>query len=74
MGGGGEWRTCATRDDEARPVWTSLSLLITHQNLMRINLNFFGPGVVIMIEVSSERRVCVLLLQDLLVTVKVRTQ
>jgi hypothetical protein len=27
-GGGGEWRTCATRDDETRPVWTSLP--ITH--------------------------------------------
>ena len=26
--GGGEWRTCATRDDEPRPVWTSLP--ITH--------------------------------------------
>jgi hypothetical protein len=22
VGGGGEWRTCATRDDEPRPVWT----------------------------------------------------
>jgi len=28
MGRGGEWRTCATRDDEPRPVWTSLP--ITH--------------------------------------------
>ncbi len=27
-GGGGLWRTCATRDDEPRPVWTSLP--ITH--------------------------------------------
>ena len=27
-GGGGEWRTCAIRDDEPRPVW--MSLLITH--------------------------------------------
>jgi hypothetical protein len=27
-GEGGYWRTCATRDDEPRPVWTSL--LITH--------------------------------------------
>jgi hypothetical protein len=27
-GGGGYWGTCATRDDEPRPVWTSL--LITH--------------------------------------------
>jgi hypothetical protein len=26
--GGGEWRTCAMRDDEPRPVWTSLP--ITH--------------------------------------------
>jgi hypothetical protein len=26
--GGGEWRTCAMRDDEPRPVW--MSLLITH--------------------------------------------
>jgi hypothetical protein len=24
VGGGGEWRTCATRDDEPRPVWTTL--------------------------------------------------
>jgi hypothetical protein len=23
VGGGGWWRTCATRDDEPRPVWTS---------------------------------------------------
>ncbi len=22
-GGGGEWRTCAVRDDEPRPVWMS---------------------------------------------------
>jgi len=28
VGGGGDWRTCATRDDEPRPVWTSLP--ITH--------------------------------------------
>jgi hypothetical protein len=28
VGGGGEWRTCAMRDDEPRPVW--MSLLITH--------------------------------------------
>ena len=27
-GGGGEWRTCAMRDDEPRPVW--MSLPITH--------------------------------------------
>jgi hypothetical protein len=27
-GGGGYWGTCATRDDEPRPVWTSLP--ITH--------------------------------------------
>ena len=27
LGGGGEWRTCAMRDDEPRPVW--MSLLIT---------------------------------------------
>ena len=26
--GGGEWRTCAMRDDEPRPVW--MSLIITH--------------------------------------------
>ncbi len=25
VGGGGEWRTCAMRDDEPRPVWMSLS-------------------------------------------------
>jgi hypothetical protein len=24
VGGGGEWRTCAMRDDEPRPVWMSL--------------------------------------------------
>jgi hypothetical protein len=23
VGGGGEWRTCAMRDDEPRPVWMS---------------------------------------------------
>jgi len=28
VGGEGEWRTCAMRDDEPRPVW--MSLLITH--------------------------------------------
>ena len=28
VGGGGEWRTCAMRDDKPRPVW--MSLLITH--------------------------------------------
>jgi hypothetical protein len=28
-GGGGEWRTCAMRDDEPRTVW--MSPLITHQ-------------------------------------------
>jgi hypothetical protein len=28
VGGGGEWRICAMRDDEPRPVW--MSLLITH--------------------------------------------
>jgi hypothetical protein len=28
VGGGGQWRTCAMRDDEPRPVW--MSLLITH--------------------------------------------
>jgi len=27
-GGGGDWRTCAMRDDEPRPVW--ISPLITH--------------------------------------------
>jgi hypothetical protein len=27
--GGGQWRTCATRDYEPRPAWTSLP--ITHQ-------------------------------------------
>jgi len=34
VGGGGEWRTCAMRDDEPRTVWMSLlittSLPITH--------------------------------------------
>ena len=28
VGGGGEWRTCAVRDDEPRPVW--MRLPITH--------------------------------------------
>jgi hypothetical protein len=28
VGGGGEWRTCAMRDNEPRPVW--MSLPITH--------------------------------------------
>ena len=28
VGGGGEWRTCAMRDDKPRPVW--MSLPITH--------------------------------------------
>jgi hypothetical protein len=31
VGGGGEWRTCAMRDDEPRPVW--MSLPITHWNV-----------------------------------------
>ena len=30
-GGGGEWRTCAMRDDEPRPVW--MSPIITHNAL-----------------------------------------
>ncbi len=37
-GGGGEWRTCAMRDDEPRPVW--MNLLITHK-LARFAA---GPG------------------------------
>ena len=28
VGGGGQWRTCDTRDDEPMPVWTILP--ITH--------------------------------------------
>ena len=28
VGGGGEWRTCAMRDDEPRPVWMSLPITI----------------------------------------------
>ena len=33
VGGGGEWRTCAMRDDEPRPVWIAwMSLPITHYN------------------------------------------
>ena len=28
VGGGGEWRTCAMRDDDPSPVW--MSLPITH--------------------------------------------
>ena len=31
VGGGGEWRTCAMRDDEPRPVW--MSLPITHTSV-----------------------------------------
>ncbi len=27
VGGGGEWRTCAMRDDEPRPVWMSLPIM-----------------------------------------------
>ena len=27
-GGGGEWRTCAMRDDEQRPVWMSLPITL----------------------------------------------
>jgi hypothetical protein len=38
VGGGGEWRTCATRDDEPRPVWTSLP--ITHTLLSTIHFFF----------------------------------
>jgi hypothetical protein len=37
VGGGGEWRTCAMRDDEPRPVWMSLPstcVLITHWSLL----------------------------------------
>ncbi len=26
VGGGGEWRTCAMRDDEPRPVWMCVSV------------------------------------------------
>jgi hypothetical protein len=26
VGGGGEWRTCAMRDDEPRPVWMGLPI------------------------------------------------
>jgi hypothetical protein len=37
-GGGGYWRTCATRDDEPRPVWTSLP--ITHG----FNFFFYVPS------------------------------
>ena len=33
-GGGGYWGTCATRDDEPRPVWTSLP--ITHYLLVMV--------------------------------------
>jgi hypothetical protein len=36
VGGGGEWRTCAMRDDEPRSVW--MSLLITHCIECKINL------------------------------------
>jgi hypothetical protein len=51
VGGGGEWRTCAMRDDEPRPVW--MSLPITHWLLLQ-DLR------------ECVYCVCVLLLQDLL--------
>jgi hypothetical protein len=35
-GGGGYWGTCVTRDDEPRPVWTSLP--ITHSVLLCVCL------------------------------------
>jgi hypothetical protein len=38
VGGGGEWRTCAMRDDEPRPVW--MSLLITHRFIDAVNTLF----------------------------------
>ena len=28
VGGGGEWRTCAMRDDEPRPVWLTLPKMV----------------------------------------------
>jgi hypothetical protein len=51
VGGGGEWRTCAMRDDEPRPVW--MSLPITHYGKCE-NHHLTNDDV------------CVLLLQDLL--------
>jgi hypothetical protein len=45
VGGGGEWRTCAMRDDEPRPVW--MSLLITQYWLSPITSllsRYFGIG------------------------------
>jgi hypothetical protein len=40
VGGGGEWRTCAMRDDEPRPVW--MSLPITHWVVEGL---FFFPAI-----------------------------
>jgi hypothetical protein len=54
VGGGGEWRTCAMRDDEPRPVW--MSLPITHFDRQGfVNWRFvFGLGL-------NRPRVCLLL-------------
>jgi hypothetical protein len=38
-GGGGQWRTCATRDYEPRPVWTSLP--ITHSRVLSVREIFY---------------------------------
>ena len=37
--GGGEWRTCAMRDDEPRPVWMSL---LAHHALVNAGLADVG--------------------------------
>ncbi len=55
VGGGGEWRTCAMRDDEPRPVW--MSLLITHS---QSGFPLLTPTM------ETYDGVCVLLLQDLI--------
>jgi len=41
-GGGREWRTCAMRDDEPRPVW--MSPLITHFSFLFFFFFFFSPA------------------------------
>ncbi len=38
VGGGGEWRTCAMRDDEPRPVWMSLPITLKEPCLLEVAL------------------------------------
>ena len=81
MGRGGYWRTCATRDDEPSPVWTSLPITLVNWSVFVclcccLLLQYQGSALVF--PVSSRlgiepkipgwlvQCVCVLLLQDLL--------